>query len=634
MSEFDALPPGLPRLIADRYEIRSLIGRGGMADVYLATDHTLARQVAVKVLRQDTVDNPMVVNRFRREAKSVAGLSHPNIVAVYDTGELPATEYSKSTSPYIVMEYVSGRTLKQVLQDEHVDEQYAVELIRGVCDALDHSHMKNVVHRDIKPANIMLTDDGHVKLMDFGIARAMDTSATMTQTAAVVGTAQYFSPEQARGELVDYRSDIYSAGCLFYELVTHQPPFTGDSPVSVAYQHVGESPVPPSSVNSDIPEIYDAVVLKSLAKERDQRFQSAGAFASALEDAQDGIPYQDDAVTLAAATVPFYEQQEETSVYQHPVTNQHPVFDSPADSRENHPREHRSNRGLIWLLTIIALLAVGIASFLVIRSLQAEAEQRAPVAVPEVKNLSEADATRILTDATFKVDVEHEFSDDVDEHKATRTDPNNGTQLSKDSTVKLFISDGTEDRVIPESLENQSEVAAREAIREAGLVVGEVSRENHPHIPTDWVIGTSPELGSKVSAGSTVDLILSTGKVKVPDISGMSREEAEKKLTSDEVGLNAQFIEVESDAEPGTLFLQDPVAGTEVPQGSLVKVSEAIERPEETPSETPTSQEPTDESKDPEPSDESETPKTSGPEKSMPPQSTNGNGHGNGNGKD
>ncbi|WP_404288337.1 Stk1 family PASTA domain-containing Ser/Thr kinase [Glutamicibacter arilaitensis] len=628
MSEFDALPPGLPRLIADRYEIHSLIGRGGMADVYLATDRTLARKVAVKVLRQDTADNPMVVNRFRREAKSVAGLSHPNIVAVYDTGELPAAEHSNSTSPYIVMEYVSGRTLKQVLSEEQVDEQYAVELIRGVCDALDHSHMKNVVHRDIKPANIMLTDEGHVKLMDFGIARAMDTSATMTQTAAVVGTAQYFSPEQARGELVDYRSDIYSSGCLFYELITRQPPFTGDSPVSVAYQHVGENPVPPSEVNSALPEIYDPVVLKSLAKERDQRFQSAGAFASALEDALNGIEYRDESATILAASVPFYEQTEESSSPQHPVTNEHPVFSARSDARET---EHRSNRGLIWLLTIIALVAVGIASFLVIRSLQAEAEQRAPVAVPEVKNLSENDATRLLNDATFKVDVEHEFSDDIDENKVTRTDPDNGTNLPKDSTVKLFISDGSEDRSIPESLENQSEVAARDAIREAGLVVGEVSRKNHPSIPTDWVIGTSPELGSKVKAGSTVDLILSTGMVKVPDVSGMSREEAEEALTADDVGLRAQFVEIESDSEPGTLFLQEPVSGTEVAQGSLVKVSEAIERVVPTPSETPTPSDSSNESEESEGTDEPEEVNSSKPEPSKPPQSTNGNGKGRGN---
>ncbi|MGP5021215.1 protein kinase domain-containing protein, partial [Glutamicibacter arilaitensis] len=284
MSDNEALPPGLPRLINDRYEIESLIGRGGMADVYLATDHVLSRKVAVKVLRPDTASNPMVVNRFRREAKAVAGLSHPNIVSVYDTGELPATDFHRDRLPFMVMEYVTGHTLKQVIASGDIDAAFAVHVTRGVCDALDHSHHKNVVHRDIKPANVMVTDAGHVKLMDFGIARAVDTSATMTQTAAVVGTAQYFSPEQARGEQVDFRSDIYSVGCLFYELMTQEPPFTGDSPVSVAYQHVGEIPSTLSDVKDGVDPIFDPIVSKVLSKERDDRFQTAGAFAAALED--------------------------------------------------------------------------------------------------------------------------------------------------------------------------------------------------------------------------------------------------------------------------------------------------------------------------------------------------------------
>lgn len=588
MSEFDSLPPGLPRLISDRYEIEALIGRGGMADVYLATDHVLARKVAVKVLRQDTSDNPMVVSRFRREAKSVAGLSHPNIVAVYDTGELPAPEYRDTGLPYIVMEYVSGRTLKQVLTEEFVDENYAVEVMRGICDALDHSHMKNMVHRDIKPANVMVTDDGHVKLMDFGIARAMDTSATMTQTAAVVGTAQYFSPEQARGELVDFRSDIYSAGCLCYELLAHRPPFTGDSPVSVAYQHVGEHPVPPSQANTAVPEIYDAVILKALAKEREERFQSAGALALALEDALNGIEYREVGATMPAATVPFYADAHAVAAQSAPLTSEHPVFSSRADMHQEQPKPHRTNRGLIWLLTIIAVLAVGIASFLVIRSLQAEAQQRAPVAVPEVKNLSEAEATQLLRDATFTVKIDHEYSDEVDEKAATRTDPGMGAELAKNSSVTLYISDGTEQRTIPESLENQSEVAARDALRAAGLVVGDVSRENNPTIPTDWVIGTSPELGSKVKAGSTVDLILSTGNVTVPDISSMSRDEAEAALTAEDIGLLVRFDDVETDEyEPGTLFRQEPGAKMDAPQGSLVVVSVAKEKIEPTPTPTP-----------------------------------------------
>ncbi|WP_313812545.1 Stk1 family PASTA domain-containing Ser/Thr kinase [Glutamicibacter sp.] len=588
MSELEQLPPGLPRLINGRYEVHSLIGRGGMADVYLAIDQVLARKVAVKVLRADTANNPMVVNRFRREAKAVAGLSHPNIVAVFDTGELPAADASSEQLPFMVMEYVTGRTLKQVIAEEDVDEQRAVELMRGVCDALDHSHSKNVVHRDIKPANVMVTDTGHVKLMDFGIAQALDNSATMTQTAAVVGTAQYFSPEQARGEQVDFRSDIYSAGCLFYELLTHKPPFTGDSPVSVAYQHVGEDPIPPSEANDQVNPIYDVIVLKALAKERDARFQSAGAFAHALEDAAHGIEYAE--ALVPAYTMPIYGTHDSTETLSAaaPLTNENPVF-SERDDLPAEPVHRKSNRGLIALLIVLALLAVGIAGFVLFRSIQAEQERNAPVAVPQVEKMSEDEATSALSAATFKVSVQHEYSDDVDEGDATRTDPEAGREISKESTVTLYISDGSEQRTIPKDIVNQSEAAARDALREAGLEVGEVTHENSATVPTDWVIGTSPEAGSKVKAGSKVDLNLSTGKVTVPAVTNMSKDEATKALEDDDVKLQVQFVDVETSAqEPGTLFEQDPASGTEVPQGSLVKISVAVPLPEPTPTPTPT----------------------------------------------
>ncbi|WP_347038629.1 Stk1 family PASTA domain-containing Ser/Thr kinase [Glutamicibacter halophytocola] len=404
MSDVEELPPGLPRMISDRYEIESLIGRGGMADVYLALDHVLSRKVAVKVLRPDTASNPMVVNRFRREAKAVAALSHPNIVAVYDTGELPAAEQQHERLPFMVMEYVTGKTLKQVISQDAIDAEFAVKVTRGVCEALDHSHANNVVHRDVKPANVMVSDAGHVKLMDFGIARALDNSATMTQTAAVVGTAQYFSPEQARGEQVDFRSDIYSAGCLFYELMTGRPPFTGDSPVSVAYQHVGEIPPAPSQVAQDVDPIYDPIVAKVLSKERDDRFQSAGAFAAALENALNGIEFHEDQSTPATYTLPIYGNHDSTesgfAAQAAPMTTEHPVFtahDEPVETTR-----HRTNRGLIVLLSVVALLAVAIASFLVIRSIQADAEKRAPVAIPDVKNLSEDDASSLAARCDFQ----------------------------------------------------------------------------------------------------------------------------------------------------------------------------------------------------------------------------------------
>ena len=267
---------GNPMTVGGRYELEDLLGRGGMAEVRRAVDTRLGRPVAVKQLRADLAIDPTFQARFRREAQSAAGLNHPNIVAVYDTGE--ETDPLTGTSiPYIVMELVEGPTLRDVLRDgRKILPERALELTQGVLDALSYSHKAGIIHRDIKPANVMLTQSGAVKVMDFGIARAVaDTSATMTQTAAVIGTAQYLSPEQARGETVDARSDIYSAGCLLYELLVGRPPFIGESPVSVAYQHVREAPVPPSQLDPVITPDIDAVTLKALAKDPADRYQSA-----------------------------------------------------------------------------------------------------------------------------------------------------------------------------------------------------------------------------------------------------------------------------------------------------------------------------------------------------------------------
>lgn len=285
-----------PSVLNDRYEIKSLIGRGGMADVFLAHDELLGREVAVKLLRRETASDPMVLSRFRREAKAVAGLNHHSIVQVYDTGEQKRLDEGNQEFkvPFIVMEYVKGRTLRDLLKSGEITVPLAVTYTRGVLSALEFSHAHGIVHRDIKPANVMLTESGNVKVMDFGIARALsDASATMTQTQAIVGTAQYLSPEQARGEAIDLRSDIYSAGCLLFELATGRPPFVGESPVAVAYQHVGEKPVDASSVNTDVSPALDAVINKALEKDPADRFESASQFDAALEAVESGLPLQE-----------------------------------------------------------------------------------------------------------------------------------------------------------------------------------------------------------------------------------------------------------------------------------------------------------------------------------------------------
>src|SRR3954449_3555350 len=297
-----------PHVLGNRYELGELLGRGGMAEVHIGRDTRLGRVVAIKLLRTDLARDATFQARFRREAQSAAALNHPAIVSVYDTGEEQIVEAAGGVVnlPYIVMEYVEGRTLRELLQDGHpLDVDTALDVTARVLSALEYSHRGGIVHRDIKPANVMVTPNGDVKVMDFGIARAMsDASSAMTQTQAVIGTAQYLSPEQARGETVDARSDLYSTGCLLFELLTGRPPFIGDSPVSVAYQHVREAAPIPSSFASDVPDTLDRITLKALAKERDARYSSAAEFRADLEAAIRGGAVGAPAVgALAAATL-------------------------------------------------------------------------------------------------------------------------------------------------------------------------------------------------------------------------------------------------------------------------------------------------------------------------------------------
>ena len=291
-----------PHRIGGRYEVGELLGRGGMAEVRKGTDVRLGRTVAIKRLRTDLASDATFQARFRREAQSAASLNHPAIVSVYDTGEEMSTDGSNVAQPYIVMEYVAGRTLRDIIREgRKILPERALEITSGVLAALDYSHRAGIIHRDIKPGNVMLTPAGDVKVMDFGIARAVsDASSTMTQTAAVVGTAQYLSPEQARGENVDSRSDVYSTGCLLYELLTGRPPFVGDSPVSVAYQHVREQAPPPSSLDEELTPEIDAIVMKSLAKNVGDRYPSAAAMKADIDRYLAGKPVQAPAVAAAA----------------------------------------------------------------------------------------------------------------------------------------------------------------------------------------------------------------------------------------------------------------------------------------------------------------------------------------------
>jgi serine/threonine-protein kinase len=389
-----------PRRLGGRYELGSVLGRGGMAEVYLAHDTRLGRTVAVKTLRVDLARDPSFQARFRREAQSAASLNHPSIVAVYDTGE----DYVDGVSiPYIVMEYVDGSTLRELLHSgRKLLPERAMEMTVGILQALEYSHRAGIVHRDIKPANVMLTRTGQVKVMDFGIARAMGESGmTMTQTAAVIGTAQYLSPEQAKGEQVDARSDLYSTGCLLYELLTVRPPFVGDSPVAVAYQHVREDPQPPSVFDPEVTPAMDAIVLKALTKDPNYRYQSADEMRADVEAALDGQPVGA-AVAMGAAGYGYphqYGDTAATTALPSQGLDQHTSMLPPMreddggygyDDRPDRRRQKKNNTSTVLL--VIAGVLVLIGAIFLGKALFGGGAKSGNDTVPSFLSLSVADA--------------------------------------------------------------------------------------------------------------------------------------------------------------------------------------------------------------------------------------------------
>ncbi|MCF8527465.1 MAG: Stk1 family PASTA domain-containing Ser/Thr kinase, partial [Candidatus Nanopelagicales bacterium] len=382
------------RMLGDRYEIGEVIGRGGMAEVHEGRDLRLGRRVAVKILRPDLAKDPTFQARFRREAQSAAALNHPNIVAVYDTGEdtLTSPDGSQVVVPYIVMEYVDGMTLRQLLASgRRLLPERALEISAGVLAALDYAHRHGIVHRDIKPANVMLTRTGDVKVMDFGIARAMnDSGNTMTATSAVMGTAQYLSPEQARGEVVDARSDLYSAGVVLYELLTGKPPFTGDSPVSIAYQHVSEMPTPPSQVDAGVSQQIDAVVLHALAKRTDDRYQTAADFRADVERAVAGAP-----VTAAVPMITAEQTQMLSPVQAAGASGEYePMYDMG--------RRPRRRGFAFWALSIVGITAAIIGALLVGRFIFGGASAN-QVQVPNLDGLTIEQATTTLDEFDLRL---------------------------------------------------------------------------------------------------------------------------------------------------------------------------------------------------------------------------------------
>jgi len=583
-----------PTTVGGRYELGELLGRGGMAEVRRAVDQRLGRSVAVKQLRTDLATDPTFQARFRREAQSAAGLNHPTIVAVYDTGE-EVDPLTGVAVPYIVMELVEGPTLRDVLKDgRKILPERALELTQGVLDALGYSHKAGIVHRDIKPANVMLAPNGGVKVMDFGIARAVaDTSATMTQTAAVIGTAQYLSPEQARGETVDSRSDLYSTGCLLYELLVGRPPFVGDSPVSVAYQHVRETPLPPSQLDPEISPEIDAVVLKALAKDRSERYQSAKEMK---DDISRLLAGQQTTAQQATAVVPLGAGAMAANAYDdatHVATP--PTFVPPSgpegpeeEYEEEEPRKSRV--GLAILVTALIVAALALGGWGLYRMLNPSSAET--VEVPLVVGFTEEDARNQLINNQLQVEVKKVNGDEEGKGRVTAQDPAENTPVPVNSTVTITVNDGPKTATIPNNLVGQDVkdvVNTLEDLNFSNVKKVAAKSENSNAKPGE-VTSISPKEGETVPLDTKITVRYATGKSEVPNFEGVSRAAAIR-IANDAGFDDPVFSDQESSQPAGTVIAQSPRAGANVDRDTTIKLTLATApSPPEPP---PTTKEPT-----------------------------------------
>ncbi len=578
-------------LLGARYQLGPVLGRGGMAEVRRALDTRLNRPVAIKQLRIDLAGDSTFQARFRREAQAAAGLNHPNIVSVYDTGE-QADAASGVHVPYIVMELVVGHTLRDILREgRKILPERALEMTMGVLDALQNSHQAGIIHRDIKPANVMLTSTGQVKVMDFGIARAVaDTSASMTQTAAVIGTAQYLSPEQARGETVDNRSDVYAAGCLLYELLVGEPPFKGDSPVSVAYQHVRELPVRPSSLDGVITPEMDAITLKALEKDPDNRYQSAKEMRDDIARLLSGLT---PTAQLPVVAVP--EQATMLAPVVEPVvassgTNVMPqrAFPESPDSPAWQPRRRRSRTGLIiGILAAILVLAM-VGGYAYFQSLKPPPV--AQVTVPRVLSMTVLNAQSTLADQRLKAEIKNvEGPDDATVNTVTAQNPDQGTQVNENSTVTITINVGQPKVKVPSGLTGQKKEAVQQVLTQAGFtkVTLVAATSEPPNAVVDTVVSVNPVEGAEVPKSTLITVTYATGKSAFPNLKGYKLADAVQKA-KDLGFVNVTPKEQVSDQLPGTVIDTDPKPDAVVDRTAPVTIFVAKAPPSAPPS-TPAS---------------------------------------------
>jgi serine/threonine-protein kinase len=577
-----------PRLLSNRYELGDTLGYGGMSEVHKGRDVRLGRDVAVKVLRQDLARDPQFQERFRREAQNAAALNHPAIVAVYDTGE---TRTEHGPLPYIVMEYVDGRTLRDIVKTEGpLPGQRAMEIMADVCAALDFSHRHGIVHRDVKPANVMITKTGAVKVMDFGIARAVhDGQAAVTQTAAVIGTAQYLSPEQARGEQVDARSDVYAAGCVLFELLTGEPPFTGDSPVAVAYQHVREDPKPPSALNPRVNPALDAIVLKAMSKGAPNRYQSAAEMRTDLVRVLSGqrplapmVMTDEDRTTILSQGRTSAMPQQRGRHRPAALADDYDDYDPYEDEEEERRRKRRKG----WLIALLTVLGVALVAVLIWLMSTAFGDEPASeqVAVPDVVGQLETDARDELQGRGFEVRIADVFCQPTPTsepgqcgpdsiNKVVETNPSAGTKVSKSSVVVLRVGREAPKKTVPE-LSGKTPDEARAELEKAGLLLDPTVAEEEVDDDSQVgkVIAQDPPSGTQATQRTPVKITIGKAKEEssVPNLIGQDFDTAKANLEG--LGFTVNREEQSSDKPANQVIDQNPKDGEHEPGTEITLV--------------------------------------------------------------
>ncbi|MFF4306163.1 Stk1 family PASTA domain-containing Ser/Thr kinase [Streptomyces sp. NPDC001601] len=568
-----------PRRLGGRYELGHVLGRGGMAEVYLAHDTRLGRTVAVKTLRADLARDPSFQARFRREAQSAASLNHPAIVAVYDTGE----DYIDGVSiPYIVMEYVDGSTLRELLHSgRKLLPERAMEMTIGILQGLEYAHRSGIVHRDIKPANVMLTRNGQVKVMDFGIARAMgDAGMTMTQTAAVIGTAQYLSPEQAKGEQVDARSDLYSTGCLLYELLTVRPPFVGDSPVAVAYQHVREEPQPPSVFDPEITPEMDAIVLKALVKDPNYRYQSADEMRADIEACLDGQPV---AATAAMGSVGYggYPDDMPTTAMRSDAgaTTMLPPMNPDDggygyDERPDRRRQQKKKNNTSTILLVVAGILVLVGSILIGKWVVSGGGSDKPFAAPNFVGQTYADAQKMADNSGLKLGTPtRRTCNNAPKGSVCSQDPTANSDVHKGDTINLVVSTGAPKVVVPSVVGQNIDDAKSTLEGDKYKFVVKTKQQVSGEDP-GTVLEQNPALGAEVEKGTTITLTVAKAEEKstVPDVTGQTCDAAKAQMAQNNLVGNCTDVATTDPNQVDKVISTDPQAGTQVKKNSPVNI--------------------------------------------------------------